>query len=49
MKKILKKGMVILTIYLVAVATTFIVSNRMEQLDKVNALSNENTSMSIFN
>ncbi len=47
MKKILKKGIIVLTVYLIAVATTFIINNRMEQLDRVDKLSNENTSLSL--
>ena len=46
MKKILKKGLVIVSIYLIAVATTLLISNRMEELDSHNA--SDNSSLTII-
>ena len=47
MKKTLRKGLVIITIYFIAVICTFIVTNRVEELDSSNTLRNENKSLSI--
>ena len=49
MKKILKKGLVIVSIYLIAVVTTLLISNRMEELDKHNVKDNSSLTILSFN
>lgn len=46
MKKIIKKGMVVISIYLIAVVCTLLVTNRIEELDS-NSNLNTNSSLSI--
>lgn len=47
MKKIIKKGAVILTIYLIAVGSTLLISNRIQELDTTNKAQISNQSLSI--
>ncbi len=47
MKKILRKGLIIISIYVVAVICTFMVTNRVQELDSSENLRNTNTSLSI--
>lgn len=47
MKKIIKKGIGITLVYLVAILCTFLVSNRVNELDNKGDLRNSNSSISI--
>lgn len=47
MKKLMRKGLVVLTIYTVAVMCTFLVTNRVKELESSNDFRNTNTSLSI--
>ncbi len=47
MKKLLRKGLVVLTIYAVTVICTFLVTNRVQELEGSNNFRNTNTSLSI--
>ena len=46
MKKVLKKGVVLLSVYLIAVVCTLLISTRVEELDS-NNLRNTNKSLSV--
>ena len=47
MKKILRNGLIIISIYAVAIICTFMVTNRVKELDNSENLRNTNTSLSI--
>ena len=47
MKKVFKKGLVIVGIYLLAVASTLMVSNRVEELNSKEVSHDNNTSLLI--
>ena len=47
MMKIVKKGMVLISVYLVAVVCTFLVTNRVQELDSNSHLRNTNKALSI--
>lgn len=47
MNKIVKRGVYISLIYLVAVLCTFLITNRVQELDSNSSYSNMNSSLSI--
>ncbi|MCI8346909.1 MAG: hypothetical protein HFJ12_03050 [Bacilli bacterium] len=47
MKKIVKKGIGIALVYIVAILCTFLISNRVSELDNNSDLRNNNSSISI--
>ena len=47
MKKVIKKGIGVTLVYLIAVLCTFLVSNRVNELDNKGDLRNSNSSIAI--
>ena len=47
MKKIVRKGIVILSVYLIAVVCTFLVSDRVQELESNNNYKNTNKSLTV--